>query len=230
MMYWGDKMDINLSYDLKQKKEGVAKPSIFINKIKNCDKKIAFTYDSGFEDSETLQILNVLKKNKVKATFFLTGMWVETFPNLAKLIQSEGHEIGNHSYDHPNMVNISHEEIVENILKAEEVIKKVIGVNPRPLFREPYGSFNNKVFRAVGEAGYKYSIYWSIDTIDWQTPPTRVIVNRILKRAKGGDIVLMHVAGNNTAEATDIAIRNLKIYGFKFVTISELIRTQMMMS
>lgn len=186
-------------------------------------KQIAFTYDSGFEDTETSVILDILKKHKIKCTFFLTGFWVEKFPNLAKRIASEGHEIGNHSYKHPDMVKISHDQIIKSITDGENVIKKVIGINPRPLFREPYGSWNKNVLKAVGEAGYRYSIYWSLDTIDWQLPPTQVIVNRILKKAKNGDIVLMHVAGSNTAAATDIAIENLKARGFEFVTVSELL-------
>ncbi|MCY6485384.1 polysaccharide deacetylase family protein [Clostridium aestuarii] len=200
------------------------KPSTLIINANTNHKQIAFTYDSGFEDNETYQILDVLKKHKVKATFFLTGIWVEKFPEVAKRIAYEGHEIGNHSYDHPDMVNISHDEIVKNILKGEDAIKKIIGVTPCPLFREPFGSWNKKVFKAVGAAGYKYSIYWSIDTIDWQHPTTRVIVNRILRKAQGGDIVLMHISGNHTAEATDIAIRNLKAFGFKFVTVGELLK------
>ncbi|WP_051541985.1 polysaccharide deacetylase family protein [Clostridium lundense] len=199
-------------------------PSTLILNGSRSHNQISFTYDSGFEDNETLKILNVLRFHKVKATFFLTGIWVEKFPDIAKLIYSEGHEIGNHSYDHPDMIKLPNDEIIENILKGEDVIKKITGINPRPLFREPFGSFNKKVFEAVGEAGYKYSIYWSIDTIDWKLPPTRVIVNRILKKAKNGDIVLMHLAGNNTAESTDIALKNLKTFGFKLVTVGELLK------
>lgn len=214
------------TFDEEFRKESdiLTQPSTLIAKVNTNDKQIAFTYDSGFEDNETYQILNILKKHKVKATFFLTGVWVEKFSELAKSIAYEGHEIGNHSYDHPDMVNISHDEIVENILKGENAIKKIIGIDPHPLFREPFGSWNKKVFKAVGAAGYKYSIYWSIDTIDWQHPSTRVIVNRILRKAKGGDIALMHVDGNHTAEATDIAIRNLRATGFRFVTIGELLK------
>lgn len=187
-------------------------------------KQISFTYDSGFKDNETSSILDVLRQHNVKATFFLTGVWVNKFPELAKRIYCEGHEIGNHSFDHPNMTDLSHDQIVDNILKGEEIITKVIGANPRPLFREPFGEWNKKVFQAVGDAGYKYSIYWSIDTIDWKFPPTRVIVNRILRKVKNGDILLMHLAGNNTAQATDMALKNLKSFGFKIVTIGELLR------
>jgi peptidoglycan/xylan/chitin deacetylase (PgdA/CDA1 family) len=223
--YKMDTVDNNSNFNdiVKKQSESISKPSKLIIRGDENHKQIVFSYDAGFNDNETSQILYILKKYNVKATFFLTGLWVEKFPQLARLIAYEGHEIGNHSYDHPDMVTLSHDEIVKNILKGGEVIKRITGVDPCPLFREPFGSWNKKVFKAVGAAGYKYSIYWSIDTIDWQHPSTRVMVNRILRKAKGGEIVLMHIDGNHTAEVSDIAIRNLKAAGFKFLTVGELL-------
>lgn len=210
-------------YTKPKNTRSINKPSqLIINGDAN-SKNIAFTFDAGLEDNQTSIILDILKKHNIKATFFLTGVWVELFPELARRIAMEGHEIGNHSYKHPDMTKISHDEILESIIKGEEVIKKVTGVDPRPLFREPFGHWNENVFKAVGDAGYKYSIYWSIDTIDWQMPPVRVIVNRILRKVKGGDIVLMHIATNTTAEAVDIAITNLNAFGYKFVKVSQLL-------
>lgn len=188
------------------------------------NKQIAFTYDCGFEYGSTPQILNILNKHGVKATFFITGSWAEKFPQLAKRIAYEGHEVGNHSYNHPDMRKIPYFKIKESIIKTEEIIKKTININPRPLFREPYGAFNDRVLRAVGEAGYRYSIYWSIDTLDWQQPQPQVIVNRILNKVTDGDIVLMHVHGKSTAAASDAAIKILKESGYKFVTISQLLK------
>ena len=121
------------------------------------------------------------------------------------------------------MVKVSDDVIIKSIIDGENAIKRVLGINPRPLFREPYGSWNENVLKVVGEVGYKYSIYWSLDTIDWQLPPTQVILDRILKRAKNGDIVLMHLSANNTAVATDIAIENLEARGFKFVKVSDIL-------
>lgn len=186
-------------------------------------KLISFTYDCAFEEGITLKLLNVLEKHEVKATFFLTGLWAENYPELAKLIVSKGHEIGNHSYNHPDMTKISRQEIRQDIIKAEEIIRKATEIDTRPLFRPPYGAFNKKVLRVVGTTGYKYSIYWNIDTIDWKNPPTKVIVSRILEKANSGDIVLLHIDGKNSLEATEIAIKKLKARNFEFVTISELL-------
>ncbi len=199
-------------------------PSHLVRQGNTSKQQISFTYDTGFEDSETSAILDVLAAEQIKCTFFVTGFWVEHFPELAQRIHREGHEIGNHSYEHPDMKDISYQEMLRTIQQGEEAIRRVIGVDPRPLFRHPFGSWNDAVLQAVGEAGYPYSIYWSIDTIDWQLPPVHIIVDRIVRRASNGDIVLLHVAGDNTAVASQIAIRQLKARGFQFVTVSEIMK------
>ncbi len=187
--------------------------------------KIALTYDCDeLEHVYISEILNALKKHNIKSTFFITGHWAQKFSELAKRIASEGHQIGNHSYEHPDITTISYDEIKQSIIKAEETIKKITGVNPRPFFRPPYGSWSNLALKALGEAGYLYTIYWSIDTQDWQQPSTKLIVKRIFENVKGGHIILMHSHGKNTAAATDFTVETLKTFGLKFVTISELLK------
>lgn len=198
-------------------------PSILIIKGDTAEKMLALTYDTGFEDSEASQILNVLKKHNVKCTFFVTGVWAKKFPVLANRIVLEGHEIANHSLDHPDMVKISYEDIIKNVIDGEKAIEEVTGIKTT-LLRHPYGSWDDKVLKAVGEAGYKYSIYWSIDTLDWKLPPMQSIVNKVLGKLNKGDIVLMHIGGNNTAEATDRVIVNLKARGYKLVKVSEMLK------
>lgn len=199
--------------------------SNLISRSDPTNKQIALSYDcDDLEYVSASEILNILKKHNIKATFFITGLWAERFPNLAKRIAFEGHQIGNHSYQHPDMVKTSYNDIKESILKGEKTIKRITGVNPRPFFRPPYGSWNDVVLRAVGEAGYIYTIFWSINTKDWQQPSTKLIVERIFKNIKGGDIVIMHGHGKNTASASDFAIETLKSYGYKFVTISEFLK------
>lgn len=186
-------------------------------------KQIALTYDTGFEDSETSSILDVLKKHNVKCTFFTTGVWAKKFPELINRIVSEGHELGNHTLDHPDMTKISYSDMIRTVVSGEKAIEEVSGIKTT-LFRQPYGHFNKEVLKAVGEVGYRYSIYWTIDTIDWELPPVQTIVNRILGKLKNGAIVLMHIAGNNTAQATDRVIINLEARGYKIVTISEIMK------
>ncbi|OBR92845.1 MULTISPECIES: polysaccharide deacetylase family protein [Clostridium] len=190
----------------------------------NTDKiQIALTYDAGFEDSETEEILKVLRKHQIRCTFFMTGFWVNKFPKLANKIVSEGHEIGNHSFDHPDMRKIPYNDMIKNIIDGEKAIYNITGIKTT-LFREPFGHWNDEVLKAVGEAGYKYSIYWSIDPIDWALPPMQVIVNKVLCKAKNGAIVLMHIAGNNTAAATDRIIENLEARKYKLITVSEILK------
>lgn len=197
-------------------------PSVLIVHGNTSRRQIAFTYDCGLENAEAAAILDVLRKHQIKCTFFITGFWAQRFPELTMRMAAEGHEIGNHSFDHPDMTKISYDEMLNTIKAGEAAISSVIGVKPF-LFRHPFGHWNAEVLKAVGEAGYKYSIYWSIDTLDWQLPSMQTIVNRILKNAVNGDIVLLHVAGNKTAEATDKAVENLKARGFHLVTVRELL-------
>ncbi len=185
-------------------------------------KEIALTFDAG-SDAIGIGILDVLKKHKIKATFFLTGSWADKFPNYAKRIADEGHEIGNHTYSHPDAVNTNTNIFIEDMIKAEEAIKKATGISPIPLFRFPYGSSNAAALKALGESGYPYSIHWSLDTIDWQQPSVEVIISRIETGASNGDIILMHIGGINTAEAVDKVIPILMAMGYELVTVGELL-------
>lgn len=146
---------------------------------------------------------------------------MEKFPKYTKKIYADGHEIANHSYGHEDFTKISHEERIRSIVKTDEAIQKAIGIKPVPLFRFPYGAYNSDALQSVGKAGYKYSIQWSLDTIDWQQPEAPVIVERILSKASSGGIILMHIGGMNTPKAVDQVITLLKEQGYAFVTVSE---------
>ena len=197
-------------------------PSVIISNGSLQQKEIALTFDAG-SDAIGIGILDVLKKHNVKATFFLTGSWADKFPSYAKRMADEGHDIGNHTYSHPDAVKTNSNVFVQDIIKAEEAIKRATGVTPRPYFRFPFGSYNADVLKAVGGAGYPYSIQWTIDTIDWQQPAVEVIVSRIQTGASNGDIILMHIGGINTPEAVDRVIPILKSMGYNLVTLTELL-------
>jgi len=198
-------------------------PSVLISSGDISRKQIAVTYDcGGLGSGVTLEILDVLRENKVKGTFFLTGEWVEKFPELANAITDGDHEIGNHSYSHPDFTKLSIEEIKQEILRGKETINHITGVETCPVIRYPYGTYNSLVLEAAGQTGYSHSIQWSLDTMDWKQPPTEFIVDRVLREAKSGDIILMHVHGQNTAKASEIFIPVLLAQGFRLVTVSEL--------
>ncbi|NWQ41656.1 polysaccharide deacetylase family protein [Bacillus sp. EB106-08-02-XG196] len=206
----------------KEETPPTTEPSVIISNGSLQQKEIALTFDAG-SDAIGIAILDVLKKHNVKATFFLTGSWADKFPSYAKRMAAEGHDIGNHTYSHPDAANTNSNIFVQDIIKAEEAIKRATGVTPRPFFRFPFGSYNAAALKAVGGAGYPYSIQWTIDTIDWQQPSVEVIISRIQAGASNGDIILMHIGGINTPEAVDKVIPILKSMGYDLVTLTELL-------
>ncbi len=187
-------------------------------------KQIAFTYDAGSGADGAAAILDMLKRQGVTATFFLTGKWVETYPDLAKRIAAEGHEIANHTYSHPDLTKIPADEVIKQVKDGEAAIRKVTGRESKPLFREPYGAFSDDERRLVREAGFSYSIYWEVDTLDWQFPSIDTEVKRITERSTSGSILLMHLNVPNSAIASDRAIPILREKGYKLVTISQLLK------
>ncbi|OOR09242.1 hypothetical protein BW897_28870 [Bacillus cereus] len=199
------------------------KESIFVATGNILHKKIALTFDAG-GDEDGAAILKVLKQYHTISTFFLTGQWVEKFPSIAQSIVTDGHEIGNHTYSHPDLTKLSHAEIIKEISLGEQIIKRELGVNTRPLFRQPFGYGNKEVLRATKFAGFNYSIHWSLDTLDWKQPSVEFIVQRILNNVRNGDIILMHLLGLQTGKALEIVIPELKSRGFQLVTVSDLLK------
>jgi peptidoglycan/xylan/chitin deacetylase (PgdA/CDA1 family) len=216
-----DSIQINQTLNIRSFENA---PSVLVCRGDVSANQIALTYDCGETGAEqTLGLLDVLSSNNVKATFFLIGEWAESNPGLARRIVDGGHEIGNHSYSHPDYTTLSAEEIRQDIKRGEDAIRHATGVETRPFFRFPYGYCNRPALEAVGLAGYSHSIQWSIDPRDWEHPPMVVIVGHVLRFAKAGDIILLHSYGKSTPKATDLIIQVLMGKGFRFVTISEFI-------
>jgi peptidoglycan/xylan/chitin deacetylase (PgdA/CDA1 family) len=185
---------------------------------------IALTYDAGSGADGAAAILDMLKRHHLHSTFFLTGKWAETYPDLAKRIAAEGHEIANHTYSHPDLTQLPPDEVIKQIADGEAAIQRITGVNPRPLFREPYGAFNEAERRLVRQAGYSYSIYWDVDTLDWQFPPLETELKKLTEKTRGGSIVLMHLNVPQSAVASDQAIPILQEKGYQLVTVSQLLQ------
>jgi peptidoglycan/xylan/chitin deacetylase (PgdA/CDA1 family) len=186
-------------------------------------KMVALTYDAGSGADGAEAILDMLKRHSLKVTFFLTGKWVEKYPDLAKRIAEEGHEIANHTYSHPDLTKLPDAEVVKQIKDGEEAIIRVTGKDPKPLFREPYGAFSDHERRLVRQAGYSYSIYWDLDTLDWQFPGVDAEVAKIMK-AQGGSVVLMHLNVPDSAVASDKAIPLLQEKGYAIVPVFQLLQ------
>lgn len=189
------------------------------------DKKIALTFDDGPHPRYTKKILSILEKYNIKATFFVIGVNIENYPDELKRIYAAGHEIGNHSYDHHSTLGLEREELNKEIEICEELIYNNTGMKPT-LFRPPQGKFNEKLTEITAKKGYSI-ILWSIDTRDWEHASPNNIAQTVTKNIDGGDIILMHdyISGKNTTcDALEIIIPALQAKGYKFVTVSELLK------
>ena len=185
------------------------------------EKKIAISFDASWGAERTQQILDTLAEHDIKTTFFLTGFWVEDYPDFVKAIAEAGHEIGNHTYSHPHLNSLTIEEVREELTKVERMIASASG-QKTILFRPPFGEYNNQVITAANELGYR-TIQWSIDSLDWQNLTKEEIVHRVTNLAHKGAIVLFHNNGLNTADALPEIIAYYHKHGYKIVPISELI-------
>jgi polysaccharide deacetylase family sporulation protein PdaB len=187
-------------------------------------KELALTFDDGPDPTETNKILDILKKYNVKATFFVIGKNIELDSASVKRASDEGHEIGNHTYDHSDISKLSDKQIKEQILKCEELIVSVTGKKPS-IFRPPYGSYNKgNISKIAEENGYKIVLWGGVDALDWKNPPAQEISNSIINNVINGDIILLHdYKTENTLKALDTIIPQLLEKGYKFKTISELL-------
>lgn len=191
--------------------------------VETDQKKISLTFDAAWGNSDTGKILEILKKNNVKVTFFMTGGWVENYPEDVKAILAEGHDLGNHSENHKNMSQISDEEKREELMKVHEKVRELTGYEMF-LFRPPYGDYDNAVVNAAKDCGY-YAIQWDVDSLDWKDYGVDSIIKTVTghKHLGNGSIILCHNGAQFTAQALDTLIKNLKDQGYTFVPLSELI-------
>lgn len=168
-------------------------------------------------------MLAVLEKNKVKATFFIEGRWAKENPELVKKIKDAGHEIGNHSYSHPDMARITTDQIRRQIRSTNEVLKEITGETP-VWFAPPSGSFRQDVITIADE--YKMdTVLWSVDTIDWQKPEPGVLVERVIKKVHNGAMILMHPT-DSTSRSLETLIQSIKQKGYSFGSVSMLLDEQ----
>jgi peptidoglycan-N-acetylglucosamine deacetylase len=200
-----------------------AESSITFNSVHVDGPYIAMTFDDGPSAALTPKLLDILGAHHIKATFFVIGENVAQHPEIVARAAREGHEIGNHSWSHPNLAKMSDEGVRRQLSRADEVIKSATGTRPT-LLRPPYGSITAREKRWIrDEFGYQI-ILWDVDPYDWKRPGPAVVRSRILKETLPGSIVLSHDIHPGTIEAMPSTFDALGAKGFKFVTVSELIR------
>ncbi|MGX4686243.1 polysaccharide deacetylase family protein [Vagococcus sp. JNUCC 83] len=187
--------------------------------ILNDDKKVALTFDDGPNNTSSQQILDILKKYNIKATFFMLGSMVDNYPDMVKKIHDAGNEIGNHTYDHKDLIKLDDASIKQEIESTNQKIEKITGERPT-LLRPPYGSYNERVTRI--EPDMKIAL-WNIDTLDWKTHNPTAILGEVKKELQPHSIVLMHDIHQESADSLENVIKFLKSQDYTFVLANELI-------
>jgi len=182
--------------------------------------KVALTVNVDWGEEFVLRMLEILQKENVRVTFFVTGRWAAQFPELVRQMADAGHEIGNHGYGHPHPDQLSVSLNQRDIQRAERVIQEITGRRTE-LYAPPYGERGPAVLTAAENAGYR-TILWSVDTLDWKLRDADAITARVVNRAHPGAIVLMHPLAA-TAEALPTIIKELKRDGYDLITVSQLL-------
>jgi len=186
--------------------------------------KISLTFNISWGDEKAIPILNTLKEHNIKnATFFISGEWAESHPDIVKRILEDGHQIGSKGYAYVNYTQMKPEEIRRDLSLAQEVFKK-LGVKNIKYLRPPTGHFNKEVLSISNKYGLTI-VHYSIDSKDWQNPGTDQIVKNVTKTLSAGDIVLLHASDSvkQTNNALPHIINKIKQRGLEIVTVEELI-------
>ena len=187
------------------------------------EKKVALSFDAAWGNTDTQKILDILKEHNIHVTFFMTGGWVESYPEDVKKIHEAGHDLGNHSENHKNMSQLDKTECEDELMQVHTKVKELTGVDME-LFRPPYGDYDDEVINNASNCGY-YTIQWDVDSLDWKDYGVDSIIKTICehKNLQNGSIILMHNGAKYTAEALPKVIEGLKEKGYEIVPISELI-------
>ena len=188
------------------------------------EKLVALTFDDGPHKYRTDEILDVLKKYNVKATFFVVGVMAKEYPDIIRREIAEGHEIGNHTYSHLNMRCLDEKTLECEIELTEKAIFEACEYRPK-LFRPPEGWCNKSIASVAGKMDYNV-ILWNIDTLDWAHTDSKKIYEGVIDSIEPGSIILFHdyVTGKSpTPDALEMIIPELLANGYRFVTVSELI-------
>jgi peptidoglycan/xylan/chitin deacetylase (PgdA/CDA1 family) len=183
---------------------------------------IAMTFDDGPSGPNTPRLLDLAAKKHIKLTFFLIGECAQHYPELVQRELAEGHQVGNHSWTHPDLAKMSDDAVRAELQKTQDVIVNTTGYRP-VLMRPPYGALTARQRLWVAhEFGFKI-ILWDVDPLDWRRPGSDVVAHRIIAGARPGSIILSHDIHSATVDAMPQVFDTLLAKGFKFVTVSELI-------
>ncbi|WP_077601208.1 polysaccharide deacetylase family protein [Oceanobacillus sojae] len=185
------------------------------------DKKmVSFLINVSWGEEYIPEMLQILKDNQVKATFFIEGKWAQNNASLVKMIEEEGHLIGNHAYNHPDMAMLEKNDAYTQIEETNQILKTITGKQPK-WFAPPSGSYKDETVETAAELEME-TILWTVDTIDWKNPSVSVVVNRIQNNVHPGAMILMHPTQASTG-ALEQMITGIKEKGYKIGTVESLL-------
>ncbi|MBO8157103.1 MAG: delta-lactam-biosynthetic de-N-acetylase [Bacillaceae bacterium] len=188
------------------------------------DKVIYLTFDNGYEQGYTGKILDVLKKKKVPATFFVTGHYVKSEPELIKRMAEEGHIIGNHSWSHPDFTKLSKGKMKQELEKVRKQVSEITGNSYMKYVRPPRGTFSERTLKAAKELGYIH-VFWSLAFVDWNTDHQKgweYAYKSVISQIHPGAVILLHTVSQDNAEALGPLIDELRKRGYKFKSLDDL--------
>ncbi|RFA36015.1 delta-lactam-biosynthetic de-N-acetylase [Virgibacillus dokdonensis] len=189
------------------------------------EKNVYVTFDNGYEQGYTADILDVLKKHQVPATFFVTGHYVKEEPKLVKRMVREGHIVGNHSYHHPDFTVMNKENIKKELESLEEAVAAISDQKDMKYLRPPRGMFNEDTLNWANELGYIH-IFWSLAFKDWETDKQKgwkYAFDQVKEQIHPGAIILLHTVSSDNAKALEKMIRALQKQGYSFKSLDDLV-------
>lgn len=186
--------------------------------VSEIEKKVAITFDDGPDSDYTPLLLEGLKERGVKATFFLLGKQAEKYPDLVKEIYQEGHLIGNHSYEHVNLSNLTDSAAMEQVNKTNRLLYEITGEYPQYI-RPPFGCWKCNLDYDTK----MIEVLWDVDPLDWKTSNSDVIAKRVINKVVENDIILLHDASESSVKAAFKIIDALEKEGYTFVTVEEIL-------
>lgn len=193
-------------------------------------KELYLTFDNGYENGFTEKVLDVLKEKKVPATFFVTGHYLKTEPELVKRMVKEGHIVGNHSWNHPSLAQISDERLKEELAKVKQEFTNITGIKEMNYLRPPRGTFSERSLALSEKEGY-VNVFWSLAYKDWEIDKQKgadYAYNQIMKRIHPGAIMLLHSVSRDNAEALGRVIDDCRKQGYTFKSLDDLLMTKML--
>ena len=192
------------------------------------EKVLYLTFDCGYENGNTPQILDALKKHQAPATFFVVGHFLETSPDLVKRMISEGHTVGNHTYHHPDMSKISSVgDFSAELSAVDNLYQEITGESISPYYRPPQGKYSETNLKMAKDLGYS-TFFWSLAYVDWNTdaqPSHDEAFQKLLGRVHPGAVLLLHNTSKTNAEILDELLTKFEEMGYRFQPLDELIQS-----